>query len=482
LRLNQIVIILDSLRKDHLGTYGNSWIKTPIMDNFAHDALVFENAYPESLPTLPVRRALMTGIRTFPYRDYMRYKGDHVATFGWGPIPQDQTTIPELFQQGGYTTAFITDTYHQFKPSMNFHRGFHQFTWIRGQESDCYKSGGDSERIDSLLDQHLFSKPQSTFSKVHLLEKYFKNTALRKSEEDYFAAQVFRESITWLEENADERPFLLWIDSFDPHEPWDPPQSYFNLYFHNPNYLGGKIIWPQYINNLNGYTSEELEYMRAAYAGEVTMVDHWLGVFLSKVHTLGLDSDTMISIISDHGHQLGEHQFTGKVPYGLYPELIDLVLMIKKPEQNPRRIPQLVYNLDLAPTLLNASFPGTKKSQIMSSILANMDGRDLYPLFNPETIPSWQQRDHISIGFSNFVFVRNNSFGYITSVEHKKEELYDMNLDPQMLNNIAKTHPKTCQLLYDYVVQDAGGSSELIRIGNLHREAQLKADEWYRLS
>ena len=62
------LIIFDTLRKDHTGnTYGNDWIKTPYFDEFAKDCLVFDKAYPESLPTLPVRRAIHTGIRTFPF-------------------------------------------------------------------------------------------------------------------------------------------------------------------------------------------------------------------------------------------------------------------------------------------------------------------------------------------------------------------------------------------------------------------------------
>jgi len=62
------LIIFDTLRKDHTGkTYGNDWIKTPNFDKFARDSLVFEKAYPESLPTIPVRRSIHTGIRAFPF-------------------------------------------------------------------------------------------------------------------------------------------------------------------------------------------------------------------------------------------------------------------------------------------------------------------------------------------------------------------------------------------------------------------------------
>ena len=74
--MNIVLIVIDSLRKDHIGAYGNKWILTPHIDKFARDSIIFTNAYPESLPTLPFRRALHTGIRTYPFYGHKDYKGD----------------------------------------------------------------------------------------------------------------------------------------------------------------------------------------------------------------------------------------------------------------------------------------------------------------------------------------------------------------------------------------------------------------------
>ena len=63
---NVILIMLDSLRRDYVGCYGNDWIRTPNIDALAGEGVRFVNAYPEALPTLPVRRAMHTGMRTFP--------------------------------------------------------------------------------------------------------------------------------------------------------------------------------------------------------------------------------------------------------------------------------------------------------------------------------------------------------------------------------------------------------------------------------
>src|SRR3712207_1350499 len=72
---NVVLVIIDSLRKDHVGAYGNDWIQTPNLDALAKDSLRFSRSYPESLPTICARRAIHTGTRTWPFRERRRYKG-----------------------------------------------------------------------------------------------------------------------------------------------------------------------------------------------------------------------------------------------------------------------------------------------------------------------------------------------------------------------------------------------------------------------
>ena len=84
--MNIVLIILDTLRKDHVGAYGNEWIETPHLDALARESVLFSRAYPESLPTLPVRRALHTGRRTYPFHGHRDYKGD----FSGAPATQSK--------------------------------------------------------------------------------------------------------------------------------------------------------------------------------------------------------------------------------------------------------------------------------------------------------------------------------------------------------------------------------------------------------
>lgn len=142
--MNIVLVVFDSLRKDCLGCYGQPFwgkVHTPHLNKLAKESLVMDRAFPESLPTLPTRRALYTGRRVYPFHNSdFRLKGDFVGAPGWGPIPEDQPTLAEILNENGYRTALISDVYHMFKPSKNYWRGFDQWMFLRGQEQDKYRS------------------------------------------------------------------------------------------------------------------------------------------------------------------------------------------------------------------------------------------------------------------------------------------------------------------------------------------------------
>ena len=151
--MNAIVVILDSLRKDHVRVYGNDRIRTPSLDALSEESLRFTRAYPESIPTLPARRAIHTGMRTWPFRDWEPPEGEDFMPAGWQHIPEDQTTLAEVLNlQQGFNTVLLSDTHHMFKASMNFQRGFKVFDWVRGQERDCYRPTTriSQEKVDQM--------------------------------------------------------------------------------------------------------------------------------------------------------------------------------------------------------------------------------------------------------------------------------------------------------------------------------------------
>ncbi|MGH3089348.1 MAG: sulfatase-like hydrolase/transferase, partial [Rubrobacteraceae bacterium] len=175
-RMNVVVVILDSLRKDHVGAYGNDWIQTPNLDALAKESLRFTRAYPESIPTIPARRAIYTGTRTWPFRNWVPQKGETFFPAGWQRIPENQVSLPEILVEQEFSTALITDTQHQFKASMNFQRGFDVFDYIRGQERDKYRA--ISSAPPELVEKQVV--PGNDRSMVDKVRQYVANTWYRK--------------------------------------------------------------------------------------------------------------------------------------------------------------------------------------------------------------------------------------------------------------------------------------------------------------
>lgn len=457
-RYNVILIICDTLRKDHVGAYGGV-ARTPNMDRLAREGVMYTNAYPESLPTIPVRRAIFTGYRVFPFREHRYRRGSPFITiFGWQPIPDEQNTIAEVFKAAGYRTALITDNYHLFEPGMNFTRAFDEWIFIRGQEWDNYRSANLVS--DEEVARHLTPKMRGTVVEA-LLRRYLSNVSERRWEEDWFPARVFREAVRWLEQNRDAERFLLVIDSFDPHEPWDPPHEFVEMY--DPGYSGVEVITPLY-GPADYLSDRELRHMKAHYAGEVTLVDKWLGFFLDKVYELGLDRSTIIALVSDHGHQLGEHGITGKVAWGLYPELVDVPLIIRHPEGvgAGERVDAYVYDHDLFPTLVEMAGVG---------LGYRVDGINIWRYVEDEGFE--YRRGYVTSAFANYLMYRDEEYWLITNREGGEPQLYDLRSDPGLRRNIASEAPDIVKELYRRIVEDAGGSIPRIEVP---REV---AYQWY---
>ena len=439
-----IIVVMDSLRADHVGAYGNDWIKTPSLDALAGESIVFTRAFPEVLTTIPMRRTLHTGLRTWPVRYWVPDRGDFVPTWGWQRIPEDQVTLAETLIQEGYQTAFITDTYHYFGPSKNFHRGFKQFVWVRGQEMDLWRStlNVDPEEVQALIPPGL--PGTEAYLRSLIVAQHLANQAGREREEDYQAPRVFREAMAWLEENRKAERFFLLVDVFDPHEPWDPPEKYLRLYA-DPAYEGPSIMDPRYGSSEN-LTEAQLQHMGARYAAEVTMVDHWLGLFLDRARELGLLEDTLLVVTSDHGHQLGEHGLTGKVARGLWHELVDVPLIIRRPDgiDAGKRVGSFVQHHDIVPTVL-AALGATPR--------VALEGVDLLQMAADRIRP----REHVSCGYNDYSWCRDGRRVYITRNDGTDAQLFDMEADPQQEHDLAAAEQGVVSLMHQKLLSDAGG-------------------------
>jgi arylsulfatase A-like enzyme len=277
------------------------------------------------------------------------------------------------------------------------------------------------------------------------VRQYLANTRDRKSEEDYFAPRLFSRGMEFLDTAELGQPFFLTLDSFDPHEPWDPPDDYVKLY--SEDFTGRDPIVPNY-GASDWITDAELERMKALYAGEVTMVDRWLGRFLDKMEATGRMKDTFLVVLADHGVALGEHGFTGKPYNALWPELTDIPFLIRSPDGKGagETSDYFASTHDVAPTILGAL-----------SLLPpqQMNGQYLTLLMGEsEPLP----REHFTLGYNQYVSTRDDNYAMISVNDRSDAKLYDIRRDPGMHDDIAADHQDIVARMFDeYVLKDAGG-------------------------
>jgi arylsulfatase A-like enzyme len=433
---NVVLIIIDSLRKDHVGAYGNTWIETPNLDALAEESLRFTRAYPESIPTICARRAIHTGLRTWPFRNRRRYKGIDIPVWGWEPIPRGQTHLAEILKVNGYQTLMVTDNLHQNEASMNFQLGFDVFDFIRGQTTDGYMPEWTAPP----------EKVREALGLRDYFRQYFANTAYRKTEEDWFAPQVFTRAAETLEAASEGPPFFMVVDSYDPHPPNDPPEEYTSLY--DDPYDGPEPYSP--VQGSSAYLTErQLQRIRALYAGEVTMVDRWLGRFLDKMEKLDLFENTLLVLLSDHGVGYGEHGITGKPHYALWPEITDVPFFVRHPEGKGagQESDFFASTHDVAPTILG--FLGIDPE-------SPMEGQDLSVLLEDED-PA--PRPHFTLGYHDYVWARDDRYVMFGRNDRANTKLFDLQEDPEMRQDIAAGYPGVVRRMYEgYVLRDAGGS------------------------
>lgn len=422
-RPNVILIVADTFRRDHLGAYGSATIRTPNLDAFAGDSVVFDQHVIGSFPTMPARADFLTGLFSFTF-------------MGWEPLPAGLETLPGYLSANGYLTMGVVDTPFFIRNGYSYDRGFDDFIWIRGQGDDTRPH----ERSDARLTW--------------------------RSEADRLVARTMAAADGWLERHHDE-PFFLYVDTWDPHEPWDAPDYYARLY--KPDY-DGTHIYPVYGRwREHGLTEEDLDTVRATYSGEVTMVDRWVGQLLEKLDVLGLRERTYVFFTSDHGFYFGEHGFFGKAEWfhdpdavlapdadvpewlpeswlltigwsPLYQELTRVPLMVRGPGLEPARSDSLTTAPDLAPTildLLGLSVPEGIQGRSFREVL--LGGREEH---RPFVVSSWplyfaegeltsavdSRPRRISSYMPLTVTTRDTSL--ILGGPSEKPELYDLGADP----------------------------------------------------
>jgi arylsulfatase A-like enzyme len=308
-----VCIIIDTWRLDYLGLMAQrGWsvgipgkgVRTPNIDRFAQHCHVFERFVCGSHPCGPFRRDVWTGRQEFPFR-------------GWGPVLESDRTHARELRQAGFVTFYLTSNTPLVDSSFWFDRGdtipikgnYHVFFdgWesIRGVVWDNASTEPIPETLERQYEQRFKQKPLNP-----LLKAYLRQRQHWRSEEDWPTARLFRHAADWIYRNRSHGRTFLMIDCFAPHEMFDPPVHYPALFraedgtAHFPH--------PTYGRAESQYSPTEMDVIRADYAGDLAMVDRWLGVLLDQIEVMGGMDDTLIVLTSDHGYYLGDNGFIGK--------------------------------------------------------------------------------------------------------------------------------------------------------------------------
>ncbi|MHB1416607.1 MAG: sulfatase [Chloroflexota bacterium] len=370
--------MLDSLGANYVGCYGNKWIKTPNLDRFAQEGVLFENNYIEGLPTIPCRRSMFTG----------RY---YLPTKGWSALDMDDTTIADLCWGRPIDTSLVTDCPQFRLPKFGYFRGFDKVHFTHGHEADH----------DYFSQDPLYHLKPEDFVEEHVLETadkilgdkvigpllneigcHLRESQYWQGEEDQMAPRTMKAAVDYLKKADRNKQFFLWVDSFDPHEPWDPPSVYDpDLKCpYDPDYKGKDMFLPL-MGEVEGiYTEEELHHIRMLVAEKVTMVDRWFGYLMDQVRAMGLEEDTLILMLSDHGEPLGNgehgHGIMRKCRPWPYEELAHAPMMIKGPGiPAGKRVKSFTQSVDVAPTVTDWLGIG---------VHPEMQGKSLLPLAKGE--------------------------------------------------------------------------------------------------
>jgi arylsulfatase A-like enzyme len=452
--MNVIVVACNSLHLGFLGAYGNSWIETPHLDRLASEGVVFEHHFPENLTTLPTRRSWWTGRYGFTDRD-----------LGWTPIRSDELLLPDLLWNQGVRTALISDVPYLREAGKGFGRGFDHVEWIRGSGYDPLVPPHDPRARHVRLDDErgLRLPPDDDPDLATWKERWeqlLRNRAVLKTdvEENTGVARTVTAAVDWLERlGQTPEPFMLWLDVFNPHGPWDSPQPFRDQYATiEPDEFeageegdlvedDGEDVDLEEVRALidvpagaigDVLDETELLRLRRTYAGAVTFTDKWLGVFFSALKRLGRMDDTLVIFTADQGEPLGEHGFVRRFRPWLYEELVHTPLIIRMPrgQFGGGRHQAIVQTVDLSPTILSAlNAPPNELAH----------GHDLLPLIRGEQT---KVRDYACMGMDVEEFaIRTHHWHFILPIETdpdepRSTELYRKPEDRWDQNEVAAEH------------------------------------------
>ncbi len=324
--LKIVLVILSSLRVDHLGLYGNTWLKTGTFDNLGKMGRVFTQVQSHELNPVGTRMEILTGLS--------------IHRFSEPPRVQSGFTLPGHLQALGFRTALFTDNF----PMCSLYESIKAFDtvyFVPGQGSDPHLPGMLSLAVDAGLGNSILGG-SSRLPDESQQERYIRNRGFY-SHLGHPAVRLFSAVREFIKNDDGEKSFLL-VDSFGLQPPWDPPPEFAR--FRTAEDLSS-IAWPVPgpIDPQDKNIQKQLNFLRRTYADNCLFLDEMVG----KIPTDGIH----LWIMSDQGVLIGDENFLLYEPGQRFPHLTKQVLLACGPEtEKGSRGEDPIYPLDLFPTLL----------------------------------------------------------------------------------------------------------------------------------
>ena len=310
---NVLLIVIDTLRADHLSCYGYPAIKTPHIDALAADGTRYASMYAQASWTRASIASILSGL----------YPSSHGAVHKADLLTDRVETLAEVLAKGGYYTAGFPNNIN-VSPAFGFGQGFAEYHYLA---PDLFFYA-DEAAAELTLYSGLRLVRERFFARYVNVDFYYRPA-------EYVVDRVR----TWLEgPGARERPFFLYLHFMDPHDPY---------MVHPFNGVGyARVAMP---NPPPGMAKTLLD----TYDGEIVYLDQHIGALVDDLKRRGLYDDTLIVFTADHGEEFHEH---GGWWHGttLYDEQIGIPLIVKPPRGGAagRVVDELVTSLDIAPTIL----------------------------------------------------------------------------------------------------------------------------------
>ncbi|MCP4903317.1 MAG: sulfatase [bacterium] len=327
-RPHVFLVLVDTLRADHLQTYGYSKPTSPNVERFAADAIVYERAFSQAPWTRPSCGSLLTA--RFPHE---------IGLDGiFNPLADDAHILPQFMRAEGYRTAGIVANI-QLSPQFGFDKGF------------------------DLLD---IGTTYLHWTGLHKALSRLGLTDYRDIYPRYNASQLTNRALDWIDEQLDEddsSPLFMYLHYTDPHAPYRPPQAH-DRWREFAGEQAREIEEPPFSPTWEGHlTGVRAEALVARYDAEIAYFDSQFKRFVDELKRLGIYEQSLIIFTADHGEEFAEH---GGWAHGhsLYNELLHVPLIFKYPNglyaENRPRVETIVALVDVIPTIrdvLGAAWP-----------------------------------------------------------------------------------------------------------------------------